>query len=198
MGIISLQEKTKLGELLSFNNIDLGGMIPLMTTTVSATSVASVTFSSIPQGYEHLQIRTMVKTNEGTTGATNIEMRFNSDTAANYTRHYLFGNGSTVSAGGGGGTSYLTTGSAAQGGVANTFGISVIDILDYANTNKNKTMRALSGVDQNTSGSRFIWGGQSGVWINTSAITSISLFSASSNISQYSSFALYGIKRAGA
>lgn len=198
MAAISLKYKSKLGNLTAPQNIDLGAMIPLMTTTVGATSVASVTFSNIPQEYEHLQIRTMVKTNEGTTGATNIEMRFNSDTGGNYTRHYLFGNGSSANSGGNGGASYLTTGSAAQGGVANMFGVSIIDVLDYANTNKNKTMRSLSGVDQNGSGSGFIWGGQSGVWLNTSAINSISLFSASSNISQYSHFALYGIKRAGA
>jgi hypothetical protein len=166
----------------------------IATSTVGAGGASSITFSSIPSTYTHLQIRTMVKTNEGTTGATNIEMRFNSDTAGNYTRHYLFGTGSAVNTGGGGGASYLTTGSAAQGGVANTFGVSIIDILDYANTNKYKTMRAFSGVDQNTSGSRFIWGAQSGVWLNTAAVTSISLFSNSSNLTQYSSFALYGIK----
>jgi hypothetical protein len=166
----------------------------IATSTVGAGGASSITFSSIPSTYTHLQIRTMVKTNEGTTGATNIEMRFNSDTAGNYTRHYLFGTGSSVIAGGNGGANLLTTGSAAQSGVANTFGVTVIDILDYANTNKYKTMRSLSGVNQNTSGSNFIWGVQSGVWLNTSAITSISLFSNSSNLSQYSSFALYGIK----
>jgi hypothetical protein len=200
MASISLKYKSKSGNLTAPGDVDLGAMIPLMTTTVGGTSVASVTFSNIPQVYEHLQIRTMVKTNEATTGATNIEMRFNSDTAGNYTRHYLFTTGSSVGVGGGGGASYLTTGSAAQGGaaIANMFGVSVIDILDYSNANKYKTMRSLSGVDQNTSGSSYMWAAQSGLWMNTSAVTSISLFSASSNISQYSSFALYGIKRAGA
>jgi hypothetical protein len=177
------------GQFISYTSYE-----SIATTTVGAGGASSITFSSIPSTYTHLQIRTMVKTNEGTTGATNIEMRFNSDTAGNYTRHYLFGNGSSANSGGGGGASYLTTGSAAQGGVANTFGVSVIDILDYANTNKYKTMRSLSGVDQNNSGSGFIWGSQSGVWMNTSTITSISLFSNSSNLTQYSSFALYGIK----
>ena len=166
----------------------------IATVTVGAGGASSVNFTSISSAYTHLQIRTMVKTNEGTTGATNIEMRFNSDTAGNYTRHYLFGTGSSAISGGGGGANLLTTGSAAQSGVASTFGATVIDILDYANTNKFKTMRTISGVDQNDSGSRFIWGTQSGVWMSTSAITSISLFSNSSNLSQYSSFALYGIK----
>ena len=186
LGIIASANQSQFISTASFESI--------ATTTVGSGGASSITFSSIPSTYTHLQIRTMVKTNEGTTGATNIEMRFNSDTAGNYTRHYLFGNGSSANSGGGGGASYLTTGSAAQGGVANTFGVSVIDILDYANTNKYKTMRSLSGVDQNTSGSSFIWGAQSGVWLNTSAITSISLFSNSSNLTQYSSFALYGIK----
>jgi hypothetical protein len=198
MGIISLQEKTKLGELLSFANIDLGGMIPLMTTTVSS-AVSAVTFSDIPQAYEHLQIRAILKTNENSSGATNIEMRLNSDTGSNYTRHYLRGTGSAADAGAATSQSKFTVGTAIQSsaGLANMFGAMVVDILDYTNINKYTTVRALSGQNTNGSGTTGMWL-QSGLWLNTAAITNISLFSSSSNINQYSSFALYGIKRAGA
>ena len=198
MASISLKNKSKSGNLTAPGDVDLGAMIPLMTTTVGA-AVSAVTFSDIPQAYEHLQIRAILKTNENSSGATNIEMRLNSDTGSNYTRHYLRGTGSAADAGGGGGESKFTVGTAVQGGatLASMFGAMVVDILDYTNANKYTTVKSLSGQNTNGSGTQGIWV-QSGVWMNTNAVTSISLFSSSSNINQYSSFALYGIKRAGA
>ena len=198
MASISLKNKSKSGNLTAPGDVDPGAMIPLMTTTVGS-AVSAVTFSDIPQSYEHLQIRAILKTNENSSGATNIEMRFNSDTAGNYTRHYLRGTGSGADSGGSASQSKLTVGTAVQGSatLANMFGAMVVDILDYTNTNKYTTVRASSGQDTNGSGTAGIWL-QSGVWLNTASITSISLFSSSSNINQYSHFALYGIKRAGA
>jgi hypothetical protein len=75
---------------------------------------------------------------------------------------------------------------------ANIFSTFIIDILDYANNNKNKTVRYLGGYDANGSG-RMVFG--SGLWLNTAAITSITLegLEYTSNYNQYSSFALYGI-----
>ena len=198
MASISLKNKSKSGNLTAPGDVDPGAMIPLMTTTVG-TAVSAVTFSDIPQAYEHLQIRAILKTNENSTGATNIEMRLNSDTGSNYTRHYLRGTGSAVDAGAATSQSRFTVGTAIQNGaaLANMFGAMVIDILDYTNTNKYTTVRALSGQNTNGSGTTGMWL-QSGLWLNTAALTNISLFSSSSNINQYSSFALYGIKRAGA
>jgi hypothetical protein len=198
MGSISLKTKSKSNNLTAPGDVDLGAMIPLMTTTVD-TAVSAVTFSDIPQAYEHLQIRAILKTNENSSGATNIEMRLNSDTGSNYTRHYLRGTGSAADAGAATSQSKFTVGTAIQSSaaLANMFGAMVVDILDYTNTNKYTTVRAISGQDTNTSGTQGMWL-QSGLWLNTAAITNISLFSSSSNINQYSSFALYGIKRAGA
>ena len=69
--------------------------------------------------------------------------------------------------------------------------VSVIDILDYANTNKYKTVRALHGSDANGSGLIAL---RSGNWRSTSAITRIDLTPSSNNFKQYSHFALYGVK----
>ena len=78
------------------------------------------------------------------------------------------------------------------GATGSQYGAIVLDILDYANTNKNKTMRAIGGVDVNGSGVAEMW---SGLYISTNAVNSINLYSYNgSNISQYSSFALYGVK----
>ena len=167
----------------------------IATVTVGSGGSSSVDFTSISSSYTHLQIRAILKTNENNTGATNIEMRFNSDTGSNYTRHYLRGTGTAADAGGASSQSRFTVGTAVQSGsaIANMFGAMIVDVLDYTNTSKYKTVRALSGQDTNGSGTQGMWL-QSGVWMNTNAITSISIFSSSSNLSQYASFALYGIK----
>jgi hypothetical protein len=155
----------------------------IATTTVGAGGVTDVTFSSIPSTYTHLQIRAI--SSNSSTG--DIYMQFNSDTGTNYARHFVYGNGSSVAAG-----NDLTTQS---GGYTSTtsgqFGAQVIDILDYKDTNKFKTSRMLTGFDNN--GSVFIVF-YSGLWRSTSAITSIKLLVNSGTITQYSSFALYGIK----
>jgi hypothetical protein len=167
----------------------------IATTTVGAGGASSVDFTGISSAYTHLQIRAILKTNENSTGATNIEMRFNSDTGSNYTRHYLRGTGSAADTGAATSQSRFTVGTAVQSGaaLANMFGAMIVDVLDYTNTSKYKTVRALSGQNTNGSGTQGMWL-QSGVWMNTNAITSISIFSSSSNLSQYASFALYGIK----
>jgi len=150
-------------------------------------SGASVTFSSIPSTYKHLQIR-MTASFTGSVGSGFIA--FNGDNASsNYSYHYLGGDGATVGAGA------LT--SQNQGkftGFAGTTttvpNIMVMDILDYANTNKYKTTRALYGNDANGGGYVEF---NSNNWRSTSAITSIVLTPANSfNTNTYVS--LYGIK----
>jgi hypothetical protein len=74
---------------------------------------------------------------------------------------------------------------------ANVFNGYVVDVLDYANTNKYKTVRALQGFDSNGDGRIYLG---SNLWKNTNAVTSITLTAFSGNFVQYSHFALYGIK----
>lgn len=167
----------------------------IATTTVGAGGTSTITFSSIPSTYKHLEIRSL-----GANSATNnqyVKLQFNSDTGANYAEHHLSGNGSTVTAGGN--PSYNNGGFYWGMGLpgtalSNVFGAGVTTILDYANTNKYKTVRSLDGFDGNGSGGVEI---VSSLWQSTSAITSITLtVNGSNNFAQYSSFALYGIKGA--
>jgi hypothetical protein len=164
----------------------------IATTTVGSGGSSSVNFSSIPSTYTHLQIRIMARDNRAGNLHSNINMTFNSDTAANYAQHSLLGNGSTASAAGYANQTEAfairCTGASAP---ASTFGVGVIDILDYANTNKFKTVRSLNGNDQNGAGELYLY---SDLWRSTSAITSIVLNPVTTPIQQYSSFALYGIK----
>jgi hypothetical protein len=110
--------------------------------------------------------------------------------------HGVQGDGSSASAFGFATQTYARIGDGTIGGATGSggqFGAGVIDILDYASANKNKTVRGLIGVDENGAG-RIGLG--SGLWQNSStAISSISITpQAGTLFLQYSSFALYGIK----
>jgi hypothetical protein len=149
---------------------------------VGSGGSSSISFTSIPSTYTHLQIRIFIG---GSFPAGDIVCWLNNDTtAANYNRHYVYGQGSTV-------TAESATSLGLVPGYSVNVGGSVQDILDYANTNKNKTARSLWGYDANGTG--FV-GLYSGLWRNTSAINRIDYVPASGTFPQYSSFALYGIK----
>ena len=161
--------------------------------TVSGNgSSGTITFSSIPSTYKHLQIRGIGRNT--VTGVTDNYsfIRFNGDTGNNYAWHILDGNGSSAYASAASTTSSagVPTFPTAQS-TTNIYGVLVLDILDYTNTNKNKTVRYLGGHDQNGSG---ILRYGSGLWMNTSAITSVTFTFNSDSWTSLSTFALYGIK----
>jgi hypothetical protein len=117
-------------------------------------------------------------------------MQLNSDTGANYTNHRLQGNGSTTaSAGAGSQTENFWVGYASY--VASNYGVSIVDLHDYSLTSNYKTMRSFVGYDINGGGLVQLG---SGLWMSTSAITSISITSSGGNFTTASQFALYGIK----
>jgi len=177
-----------LGIFASAANVASTSFESIATVTVGSGGSSSVTFSSIPSTYTHLQIRAIMKLST----ADNLILRMNSDTGTNYSWHYLFGSGSSASAAAG--TSDTSIIGTYDPNVANTYAAVVFDILDYANTNKYKTTRLLTGIDTNGGGNVALYGG---LWRNTSAITSLTFSSFGSyNFSQYSHFALYGIKAA--
>lgn len=161
----------------------------IATTTVGSGGASSVTFSSIPSTYTHLQVRGINL--QDTIG--NVWMRLNSDTASNYSTHDLAGDGASASVYAGANQDKILVG-VGRSTSASYAGATVIDILDYANTNKYKTTRALAGADVNGATGFIVF--RSGSWRNTNAITTIRIFPDSGNFAQYSHFALYGIKSA--
>lgn len=171
-----------------------GAFDSIATTTVGAGGVSSITFSSIPSTYTHLQIRFIARTNRATAVNDNVTISYNSDTNQNnYTYHDLVGLGTASAAYGTGAptVNQMHSGSA-SGAASNIFGVGITDILDYTNTNKYKTLRNIGGVDTNGDGRVAV---TSGLWISTSVVTSITLVPAvGTSFNQYSSFALYGIK----
>lgn len=170
-----------------------GDFQSIATVTVGAGGSSTITFSSIPSTFTHLQIRALVRTNRSA-GVDIMSMRMNGVTSNSYSDHLVYGDGSAVSTDRNSTYGKINIQRVASDNLsASIFSPFVIDILDYANTNKYKTIRYLGGYDANGSG-RAAFG--SGLFQNTSAVTSITLegLEYSSNYNQYSSFALYGIK----
>jgi hypothetical protein len=171
---------------------EVGDYESIATVSVGAGGSSAITFSSIASTYKHLQIRVLSR---GTNASTYVEtrMQFNGDTGSNYyANHQLLGNGSAASASADATATFVSAHySIADTNTASVYSGAVIDLLDYSNTNKFKTVRNISGTD--TNGLGFIIY-RSGLWRSTSAISSISITPSAGNWKQYSSFALYGIK----
>ena len=176
----------------------LGGLIAAFPTpvtgafesiaTLTPTSGTSVSFTSIPSTYASLQIRGVLYSDG------NLQrFRLNSDSGNNYVNHFLDGNSlSTVSAGASTAQPYfgLQYGSRLDGGLA-----FIIDIHDYASTTKNKTVKMFYGFDNNGTNVTAVTL-QSGLWLSTAAITSVSVLSSGTGFATGCEFSLYGIKGA--
>lgn len=171
----------------------VGSYDSLATVTVPSGGVASVTFAGIPSGYKHLQIRSIQRNLSPSGSGIQIGLtQFNGDTGTNYSRHNLVGNGSTATASAAATVNGVWLGVMPQtGDTANAYGASIMDILDYADTNKFKTTRSLEGLDLNGSGEANF---RSGSWRSTSAITSITITPTLYSFEQYTTFALYGVR----
>jgi hypothetical protein len=172
------------------------GAYDALWSTTLASGASSITISNIPTGYKHLQLRASVTSNRGGGNEQDYyRVRFNGDTGTNYSAHVLEGyvSGAGALATSSTASPYTFIGGGGSAGT-NVFGAAIVDILDYANTNKNKTTRAISTIDTNSAASR-IWLSSS-LWRNTAAISSITIDSyyGATSISQYSSFELYGVK----
>lgn len=165
----------------------------IATVTVGSGGSSSISFTSIPSTYKHLQIRYSASDSRTGTPWSDTYIVFNSDSSTNYSNHLLYTDSTTVSPGAASNQSFIQAASIGDASPSSVFGVGIIDILDYANTNKYKTIREISGNDENGTG--FLNLG-SGSWRSTTAINSITFTSITPNFRQYSIFALYGIKGA--
>jgi hypothetical protein len=146
--------------------------VPLATITLGSAS-ATVTFSSIPATY-----RDLVFVLNGTDSTTNTQgsfLRMNGD-ASNQTVVYVTNASSATAA-----KAYINT---TDPSTRNT---AIVQIMDYAQTDKHKTFLARAGA----SGS-LVWM-SAGRWASTAAVTSVSFHNDLGNFSSGSTFSLYGI-----
>jgi hypothetical protein len=159
--------------------------------SASGDGTSTITFSSIPQTYKHLQVRMWLQTNNTTATAF---LRANGISSSVYAYHSLEGNGATVTAAGS-----ATQTSAVlfniQDNATASGNVYIVDIHDYTSTTNNKTIRSFGGIDLNGSGNVSL---KSALYQQTTAITSLT-FDASATGAGFGGtarIALYGIKGA--
>ena len=167
---------------------------PIQSTTLSSAS-PTITFSSIPATYTDLRL-VFVGTEVEATQITK-RLRFNGDTASNYSTSHLGGNG----------TDTYSNQQANEAGIrlaSNQYGdgsiypiFTAIDIFSYTGS-KYKSVLINTSAEGNIAVSGYGYNQREcGLWRSTSAITSITLcYLNSSTWSVGSSLTLYGIKAA--
>ena len=170
-------------------------MFPIASTTVTGSS-AQITFSSIPQTFTHLQVRITGRDASATlTNSAFVQYNGYGSTYPYY--HNLTGNGTAAASNSGQTVLIPLPNFPGANATANIVGSIILDILDYTNTNKNKTARAIGGCDLNGSG---IVSLTSGFLDSTSAITSLTFggaFTSPYALATGSRIDLYGISTSG-
>ena len=162
-----------------------------LATQTLASATASVTFSSIPQGYTDL-VLVIGSLGMNATGSAG-KLRFNGDTATNYSNTVLYGTGSTAGSYRESNQTNIRIYGAAVGPVANGNNDNVIlHIQNYSNTTTNKTVI----IRNNLPASETVAG--VGLWRSTAAITSINIasYNGTDLFTAGSTFSLYGVAAA--
>jgi hypothetical protein len=197
MAVLSIKNKVISRSMLVGNAAYSPASFESIASTVGDGSISTITFSSIPSTFQHLQIRFQGRVVfSGGGGIYNAFIRFNSDSSSNYTWHAMRGTGSSTVAYASISETKITADSVFpdSGVTANVFGTAIVDVLDYVSASKNKTVRVFSGYETNSAGNVWL---QSGVWLNTNAITSVTITNNGSYAFPTGSvFSLYGIKGA--
>jgi hypothetical protein len=155
---------------------------PIATTTLGSAQ-ATVTFSSISGSYTDL---VLVISCNVSSGSQDVQVRYNSDSASNYSTTNLYGTGSIA------GSNRQSNSTNAWIGLANTTnrGVIVTNFQNYSNSTTNKTAVSRSSVAD------YEVDAMVSLWRSTSAITSIEIKLSASTFTSGSTFTLYGIKAA--
>jgi hypothetical protein len=164
--------------------------VKIATVTVGSGGSGSIDFSSIPSTYTDLCVFYSLR---DTGNGINAQLRFNSDSANNYTTRRLYGNGASATSDTFATTSILyVNGLNSSTTTANTFGNGCMYIPNYtASTAKSVSVDA---VDENNATTAYAFL-NAGRWNNTSAINSITFFAGATAFAQYSTATLYGISK---
>jgi hypothetical protein len=153
-------------------------------TVTSATP--SITFTGISQAYTDLVI---IASSVVSTGAIEIQVGNGTiDTGTNYSRTYMYGNGTSALSDR---NSNISNTYASAGASTSSFGVARINFMNYSNTTTFKTILLRSddaAVNTNAAVS---------LWRSTAAINTIKINGFSANIAAGSTFSLYGIRAEG-
>lgn len=161
-----------------------------LISTITLTGTGTFSFTSIPQTYQHFQLRWSLRdSNASVTG--NFRMRFNGNSSTIYRWNFFVesAQGGTAAQFG----TYANNTFAGNNANGNWFGTGVIDIENATSSSLRKSINGLWGSIQNTSISG--WPGYcAGTWNNTAAINQIDIFTPGSGWAEKSRVSLYGIK----
>jgi hypothetical protein len=161
-------------------------LIERQEITGSTSDPTVVTFSDVPQTYDHLELSIYARTDRDSQTLDYVYMEFNDDaTSANYPRQVLRGAATTASAFQQDLDAVLTiTGNT---GTANAFGSGAVTIYNYTKTDRHTHRLSAGGHD-------VIFDLISSRWENTAAVTKIHLHNAAADDFQVGSvFTLRGI-----
>jgi hypothetical protein len=147
-----------------------------IATNTLGSATASVTLSSIPSTYTDL---VLIVDSTITDGSVDTRIRINGDTSTNYSRIYMYGDGTSAVSGFNGTDSAIGSGSK-----------TIHNVMNYANTTTYKTAIARYGTTTSLTLA------QAGLWRSTAAVTSLTILVLGSTFTAGSTFNLYGIKAA--
>jgi hypothetical protein len=199
MAVSRLSQTTLQNAFQKYNNFWDGrsavGSMEAIASFEVTSATSAISFFNIPQNYTNLEVRIVGKATRATTSGSTIFTTVNGDTGAtNYRGHYLVCDQTNVATSGTLSQDsgyYLFTGLAMGASATNQVTTNVMNIFDYANTNKYKTSRTIFGENNNTTGYTGIY---DCLWMNTAAVSSLSFIILSYTWAIGSKISLYGIK----
>lgn len=153
---------------------------PIASITLTGNA-ASLTFSSIPQNYTDLILVASGRRDTG--GPADHLVRFNGDSGTNYSRTYIYGDGSNI----GSGRDVSDTSAKLMYFDSSTFSTPILHIMNYSNASVFKTIVQKQTLQSVVSAVNVA------TWRSNNAINQISIIAPSNNILAGSTFNLYGI-----
>lgn len=166
----------------------------LFSYSVGAGGVSLINIP-VPDGYKSLQLRCLHKTNRAGS-LDGLKMTFNSDTANNYSKQYMYAAASGTTGFAQNSQGYIQVDSStANGQNSNHFGVSIVDIFGYSDTGMFTTTRNLGGVSEDDGTGSFEIDWEGGVWASNAKVSSIQISPyLGTTILQNSKFYLYGVR----
>lgn len=167
------------------NWLDPSGFFPI-ATYMAPSNVANITFSSIPQTYQHLQLRLSLRNSVINNYAT-ISINTGS-----YRQHNWFSNGSAFTINTSTGTDIVASNKSDSTNLS--FSLNLLDIEDYSSTSRYKVIRGINVSRYDTTSSNGLLWMPSMLSVNSSAVSSITITPSSGNFVKFSRATLYGWK----
>lgn len=154
-----------------------GGGFAALASTVLSVDTATFDFQSISGSYSHLRLVICARSDRAAAGNDIIGMRFNNDSATNYSSEPITANNTSLAAAGEAAATGFQAGyAAAAAATANFFSGADIVIFDYANAARVKQFVSTSSGASTTAVGAQIAFVSSGIWNSTAAVTRVTLY----------------------